>query len=289
MTGAFLSIPITQKNHKHDVLVLEPGSFAKYFWRDLWTYRELFFVLAWRDVSVQYKQTVIGILWAFLRPFLTMIVFTVIFGRLIGLRNEAAAPYALLVFAGLLPWSLFSTSLADASSSLIGNSNLISKVYFPRIIIPAAAIVTSLADFAVSLIILAGLMVWYGYAPGWQLLLLPLFTIMAVLVSLGVGLYLSSMAAKYRDFRYIIPFALQLGLYVSPVGFSSKIVPDAWRLFFDLNPLVGIIDGFRWCILRGQEGFNWQSSSMSICVVATTLWFGIRNFRRNESTFADVI
>jgi len=283
-----LTASTTQDNRKQDALILEPGSFAKYFWRDLWAYRELFFVLAWRDVSVQYKQTVIGILWAFLRPFLTMIVFTVIFGRLIGLRNEAA-PYALLVFAGLLPWSLFSTSLADARNSLIGNSNLISKVYFPRIIIPTAAIVTSLVDFAVSLIILIGLMVWYGYAPGWQLLLLPLFTILAVLISLGVGLYLSSMAAKYRDFRYIIPFALQLGLYVSPVGFSSKIVPDTWRLFFNLNPLVGIIDGFRWCILRGQDGFNWQSSSMSICLVAALLWFGIRSFRRNESTFADVI
>lgn len=274
---------------KQDIRTIEPGSFARNFWRDLWTYRELFFVLAWRDVSVRYKQTIIGVLWAFLRPFLTMVVFTVVFGRLAGLPSEAGAPYALLVFAGLLPWSLFSTSLADAGNSLIGNSNLIGKVYFPRIIIPAAAIVTSLVDFAISLIILAGLMVWYGYVSGWQLVLLPLFTLMAALASFGAGLYLSSMAAKYRDFRYIIPFALQLGLYISPVGFSSNIVPDGWRVLFDLNPLVGVIDGFRWCILGGQSGFNLQSLLISVGGIALVLWFGLRNFRSNESTFVDVI
>jgi lipopolysaccharide transport system permease protein len=274
---------------KQDNLRLEPGSFARYFWRDLWNYRELFFVLAWRDVSVRYKQTMIGLVWAFLRPFLTMVVFTVIFGKLMGLPTEADAPYALLVFAGLLPWSLFSTSLADAGNSLVGNSNLISKVYFPRVIIPAAAIVTSLVDFVVSLFVLLGLMVWYSYFPGWQAFLLPVFTIMTALAALGAGLYLSSMTAKYRDFRYIIPFALQLGLYVSPVGFSSNIVPEAWRPLFSLNPLVGIIDGFRWCILRGQDGFNWQSVVISAAVVALILWVGIRTFRSSESTFADVI
>ena len=274
---------------KQDILRLEAGSFAKHFWRDLWNYREMFFVLAWRDVSVRYKQTTIGLTWAFLRPFLTTVVFTVVFGKLVGLSKEADAPYAVLVLAGLLPWSLFSTSLADAGNSLVGNSNLISKIYFPRVIIPAAAIVTSLVDFAASLFILLGLMVWYRYFPGWQIFLLPVFTAMTALASLGAGLYLSSMTAIYRDFRYIVPFALQLGLYVSPVGFSSKIVPKSWRPIFDLNPLVGIIDGFRWCILRGQDGFHWQSFAISAVVVGLILWVGVRTFRSSENTFADVI
>jgi lipopolysaccharide transport system permease protein len=281
---------------KQDIVVIESESLANHFWRDLrsfwrdlWSYRELFFVLAWRDVSVRYKQTIIGMLWAILRPFLTMVVFTVIFGKLGGFPSEAGAPYALLVLAGLLPWSLFATSLADAGNSLIGNSNLISKVYFPRLIIPAAAIVTSLVDFLISLFVLIGLMVWYQYVPGWAFLLLPAFTMMAAAAALGAGLYISSMTAKYRDFRFIIPFALQLGLYVSPVGYSSNIVPEGWRLVFSLNPLVGIIDGFRWCILRGQEAFNWQSVLISAAVIALMLWFGVRQFRSNEDTLADVI
>jgi lipopolysaccharide transport system permease protein len=274
---------------KQDIVIIESESLANHFWRDLWSYRELFFVLAWRDVSVRYKQTIIGMLWAILRPFLTMVVFTVIFGKLGGFPSEAGAPYALLVFAGLLPWSLFATSLADAGNSLIGNSNLISKVYFPRLIIPAAAIVTSLVDFLISLFVLIDLMVWYQYVPGWPFLLLPAFTMMAAAAALGAGLYISSMTAKYRDFRFIIPFALQLGLYVSPVGYSSNIVPEGWQLVFSLNPLVGIIDGFRWCILRGQEAFNWQSVLISAAVIALMLWFGVRQFRSNEDTLADVI
>jgi lipopolysaccharide transport system permease protein len=274
---------------KQDVLIIKPGSLASRFWRDLWSYRELFFVLAWRDVSVRYKQTVIGLLWAVLRPFLTMVVFTIVFGKLAGLPTEAGAPYALLVFAALLPWNMFSTSVADASSSLIGNSNLISKVYFPRLIIPAAAVVTSLVDFLVSLVILFGLMVWYQYVPGWQFVLLPIFTMMAALAAFGLGLYFSSMTAKYRDFRIIVPFALQFGLYISPVGFSISLVPDNWRLIFSLNPLVGIIDGFRWCILSGESAFNWQSVLISAGVIALLLWIGVRQFRSNESVFADVI
>jgi lipopolysaccharide transport system permease protein len=274
---------------KQDVLIIKPGSLASRFWRDLWSYRELFFVLAWRDISVRYKQTIIGLLWAVLRPFLTMVVFTIIFGKLAGLPTEAGAPYALLVFAALLPWNMFSTSVADASSSLIGNSNLISKVYFPRLIIPAAAVVTSLVDFLVSLVILFGLMVWYQYVPGWQFVLLPIFTMMAALAAFGLGLYFSSMTAKYRDFRIIVPFALQFGLYISPVGFSISLVPDNWRLIFSLNPLVGIIDGFRWCILSGESAFNWQSVLISAGVIALLLWIGVRQFRSNESVFADVI
>lgn len=274
---------------KKKALVIEPGSAARLLWRDLWTFRELFFVLAWRDVSVRYKQTIIGVLWAVVRPLLTMLVFTVIFGRLAGFPSEAGAPYALLVFAALLPWNLFATSLADAGNSLIGNSNLISKVYFPRLIIPAAAVVTSLVDFIISLGILLGLMVWYRFMPGWQILALPVFIGLAAVTAFGPGLYVASMTAKYRDFRFIIPFALQLGLYVSPVGFSTDIVPEKWRLIYSLNPLVGIIDGFRWCILRGGGELNWQSLSITAIVSVAILWFGLRHFRNTEGAFADVI
>jgi lipopolysaccharide transport system permease protein len=273
---------------KQNVLVIKPGSVADRFWRDLWSYRELFLVLAWRDVSVHYKQTAIGLLWALVRPFLTMVVFTIIFGRLAGLPSEAGAPYALLVFAALLPWNLFATSLASAGSSLVGNSSLISKVYFPRLIIPAAAVVASLVDFAVSLAILFGLMAWYRFAPGWQLLLLPIFTALAVFAALGPGLYFSSMTAKYRDFVIIVPFALQLGLYVSPIGFSANIIPEKWRLIYGLNPLVGIIDGFRWCILRNSE-LDWTSILTGVAVAVLMLWLGLRHFRSTEATFADVI
>ncbi len=269
--------------------VIERGSLAKNFWSDLWNYRELFFVLAWRDVAVRYKQTAIGVLWAILRPFLTMVVFTVIFGRLAGLPSDAGAPYALMVFAALLPWNLFSTSLGEASNSLVGNSHLISKVYFPRAVIPAATIATSLIDFVISLVILFGLMVWYQFVPGWQILLLPLFAVMAALASFGPGLYFSAMTARYRDFRLIIPYGLQFGLYLSPVGFSSSIVPEQWRLLYSLNPLVGIIDGVRWCILRGEAALDWRSLAISMTIIAVMLWFGARQFRRNENIFMDAI
>ena len=274
---------------RQDILIIEPASVANRFWRDLWDYRELFFVLAWRDVAIRYKQTAIGILWALLRPFVAMVIFTVIFGKLAGLPSTAGTPYALLVFAGLLPWNLFATSLADAGNSLIGNANLISKVYFPRLIVPAAAIVTSLVDFLVSLFILVGLMIWYQFTPGWQFLLLPVFIVMAALAAFGAGLYVSSMTVRYRDFRIVVPFALQFGMYLSPVGFNAGIVPEKWRLLFDFNPLVGIINGFRWSILRGPDPFDWPSALMSAAVISLTLWLGIRRFERDESILADVI
>ena len=273
---------------KQNSLVIKPGSLSDYFWRDLWSYRELFFVLAWRDVSIRYKQAVIGLLWAIVRPFLTMVVFTVIFGRLGGFPSEAGAPYALLVFSALLPWNLFATSLASAGSSLVGNSNLISKVYFPRLIIPAATVVASVADFLVSLVILLGLMIWYRFVPGWQLVFLPIFTILAALAAFGPGLYFSSMTAKYRDFGIMVPFALQLGLYVSPIGFSVNVIPEKWRLIYSLNPLVGIIDGFRWCILHNRV-LDWEGILTGVAVIALMLWFGLRHFRNTEATFADVI
>jgi lipopolysaccharide transport system permease protein len=270
-------------------LIIEPGLAEKHYWRDLWRYRELFIVLAWRDVAVRYKQTVIGLAWALIQPLLTMIVFTVIFGKIANLPAEGAAPYALMVYAGLLPWQLFSTSLTGASNSLIGNSNLISKVYFPRLIVPASSVVVAFVDFLISFAILACLMLWYMYAPGWQILTLPFFILMAFLASLGPGLYITALNVKYRDFRYIIPFIVQFGLYVSPVGFSSTVIPEQWRLLYSLNPVVGVIDGFRWAILGGQSNIYWPGFILSWAVIVFFLWLGVRQFRKMEKSFADMI
>jgi lipopolysaccharide transport system permease protein len=270
-------------------LVLEPGRAEKNYWRDLWRYRELFLILAWRDISVRYKQTIIGVAWAIIRPFLTMVVFSVIFGRLAKLPSDGNAPYPLLVFAAMLPWSLFSTSLGEASNSLIGSANLISKVYFPRLIIPTATVVTAFVDFLISFVILVGMMIYYRYAPGWNILLLPLFILLALLASLGPGLWITALNVKYRDFRYVIPFVVQFGLYVSPVGFSSSVIPEQWRLLYSLNPMVGVIDGFRWCILGGDSPIYWPGFALSLVIVAFFLWLGISKFRKMEKTFADMI
>ena len=274
---------------QEQILVLGPGRTEKNYWSDLWRYRELFIILAWRDISVRYKQTIIGVLWAILRPFLTMVVFTVIFGRVAKLPSDGNAPYALLVFAAMLPWSLFSTSLGEASNSLISNANLISKVYFPRLIIPVATVVTAFVDFIISFVILLGMMIYYQFPPGWNILLLPLFIILALLASLGPGLWITAINVKYRDFRYVIPFITQFGLYVSPVGFSSNIIPEQWRLLYSINPMVGVIDGFRWCILGGVSPIYWPGFAISLSIVAFFLWLGISSFRKMEKTFADLI
>jgi lipopolysaccharide transport system permease protein len=280
---------IAKARPEEPVLVLEPGRADKNYWRDLWQYRELFLILAWRDLSVRYKQTVIGVVWAILRPLLTMVVFTVIFGRLAKLPSEGNAPYALMVFSAMLPWTLFATSLSDASNSLIGNANLISKVYFPRLIVPTATIVTAFADFLISLVILAVLMVYYRFAPDWNMLLLPVFMLLALLASLGPGLWITALNVKYRDFRIVIPFVAQFGLYVSPVGFSSSVIPERWRLLYSLNPMVGVIDGFRWCILGGASRIYWPGFALGLVVVAFFLWLGVSQFRKMEKTFADLI
>jgi len=269
-------------------IILEPGRAEKNYWRDLWRYRELFQVLAWRDCAVRYKQTVLGVAWAVIRPVLTMAIFTVIFGRLAKLPSEGA-PYPLMVFAGMLPWTFFSTALADASNSLVSNSNLVSKVYFPRLIVPTATIAAAFVDFFIGLLILVVMMIWYQFAPSWQILLLPVFVFLAFLGSLGPGLLITAVNVKYRDFRYVIPFMVQFGLYVSPVGFSSSVVPEKWRLLYSLNPLVGIIDSFRWCILGGKAKIYGPSLGLSIAVVAALLWLGVRQFRKLEKTFADLI
>ncbi len=269
--------------------ILEPGRAEKNYWSDLWRYRELFQVLAGRDISVRYKQTVFGVAWALIRPFLIMVVFTVIFGRVAKLPSEGNAPYALMVFAGMLPWQFFSTALSEASGSLVANANLVSKVYFPRLIVPCATVVVAFVDFLISFVILVGMMIYYQYAPGWQILLLPLFVVVAFLASVGPGLWITSLNVKYRDFRYVIPFLVQFGLYVSPVGFSSSVVPEKWRLLYSLNPMVGVIDGFRWCILGGDSALNWNTFGMSLAVTAFFLWLGIHQFRKMERTFADLI
>lgn len=270
-------------------LVLERGRADSHYWRDLWAYRELFAVLAWRDVAVRYKQTVIGVVWALLRPFLTMLIFTVVFSRLAKLPTEGDAPYPIMVFAGMLPWYLFSSILADASASLVGNANLIGKVYFPRLVIPASTAVVALVDFAINLVMLFGLMLWYGYYPGWEIVLLPVFLLLAMLASLGPAFLVTALNVKYRDFRYIVPFIVQLGMYISPVGFSSAIVPDQWRFWYSLNPIVGVIDGFRWCILGGSTSLYMPSLVISIVVISVFLWLGISYFRRTERGFADLI
>ena len=271
------------------VLIIEPGRTEKNYWGDLWRYRELFVVLAWRDISVRYKQTIIGILWAIIRPFLTMVVFTVIFGRIAKLPSDGNAPYALMVFAAMLPWSLFSNALSESSNSLISNASLIGKVYFPRLIIPAATQVTAFIDFLISFIILLGMMIYYQFAPDWQILLLPLFIILALLATLRPGLWITALNVKYRDFRYIIPFLVQFGLYVSPVGFSSNVVPEKWRLLYSLNPMVGVIDGFRWALLGETAQIYWTGFWISVGLALALFIIGTRFFLRMERSFADVI
>lgn len=272
-----------------DVVIIEAGQGERHYWRDLWRYRELFQVLAWRDLSVRYKQTVIGVLWALIRPFLTMLVFTIVFGRIAKLPTDGNAPYALMVFAGILPWTLFSTGLSEASNSLVNNERLISKVYFPRLIIPIATIVVAFVDFLISLCILVVLMGWYRFVPDWRMAILPFFALLAFVASAGPSLWIASLNVKYRDFRYIIPFIVQFGLYVSPVGFSSSVVPEQWRLLYSLNPIVGVIDGFRWCILRGQSELYLPGLLASLAMTGFFLWFGIRQFRKTEKSFADLI
>jgi lipopolysaccharide transport system permease protein len=283
-----LIIPTQAESERFDLLI-EAGRAEKNYWRDLWRYRELFYFLAWRDILVRYKQTVIGIAWALVRPFLTMLVFTFIFSRVARLPAPGSIPYSLLVFAALLPWQFFSTAMAEASNSLIGNANLISKVYFPRLIVPAGSVITSFVDFLITLGLMAVMMVWYGFLPDWRLLALPLFIALAFAASLGVGLWLCSLNVRYRDFRHIVPFIVQFGLYVSPVGFSSNIVPESWRLIYACNPMVGVIEGFRWALLRGQSPLSGSALIISTLITSFLCLSGIWYFRRTEKTFADII
>lgn len=270
------------------ISVIEAGRAERHYWKDLWRYRELFLFLAWRDILVRYKQTTIGIAWALGRPLITMLVFTMIFSKLANLPSDGA-PYPILVFAGLLPWQFFSSAFSGASDSLVSNVGMISKVYFPRLVIPASAVIVSFVDFLISGIILMGLMIWYGFTPNLRMLALPGFVIVAFAAAFGTGLWIAALNVKYRDFRIIIPFVVQIGLYISPVGFSSSIVPEQWRLLYSLNPMVGVIDGFRWAMLSGNTQFYWPGFILSLSLILLILFTGIAFFRKTEKTFADVI
>ena len=269
-------------------LVIEAGRTESQYWKDLWAYRELFYFLAWRDILVRYKQTVFGVAWALLRPLLTMVVFTVVFGKLAQLPSEGA-PYPILVFAAMLPWQFFSGSLQQCSNSLINDRRLISKVYFPRLIVPMGAVIVSFVDFLVAGSILLGLMAWYDFVPSWRIVTLPLFVLVAFAATVGGGLLFAALNVKYRDFRYVVPFVIQLGLYISPVGFSSTVVPEKWRLLYSLNPMVGVIDGFRWAILGEGSTLYWPGFGLSLVGIGLLLTISIRYFRKTERTFADVI
>lgn len=269
-------------------LIIEAGRTERQYWRDLWRYRELFYFLAWRDILVRYKQTAIGVAWALIRPFLTMVVFTIVFGKLARLPSEGV-PYPILVFAAMLPWQFFASALSESSNSLIVNANLISKVYFPRLVIPASAVIVSFVDFLISGLILLGLMAWYNFVPSWRILTLPFFIMIAFAAAIGGGLWLAALNVKYRDFRYVVPFLVQFGLYISPVGFSSSIVPEQWRLLYSLNPMVGVIDGFRWAILGGTSTLYLPGFLLSLALVVVLLISSLWFFRKVERTFADVI
>ena len=269
-------------------LIIEAGRTERHYWKDLWRYRELFYFLAWRDILVRYKQTIIGVTWAIIRPVLTMLVFTVVFGKLAKLPS-GGAPYPIMVFAALLPWQFFAASFSEAGNSLIANTNMISKVYFPRLVLPTTAVIVSFVDFLISFAILLAMMLWYEFIPDVRIIMLPLFTLMAFAASMAGGLWIAALNVKYRDFRYIIPFVVQFGLYISPVGFTSSIVPDKWRLLYSLNPMVGVIDGFRWAILGGEYQLYWPGFLLSLALVVFILVSGIVYFRKTEKTFADVI
>ena len=271
-------------------LIIEPGRTEKNYWADLYRYRELFYILSWRDLKVRYKQTVVGVLWAFLRPLLTMVVFTIVFGKLAKMQPEGDVPYAIMVFAAMLPWQFFSNAQTEASNSLIGNANLLSKVYIPRLIVPASSVITSFVDFLISFVLLLVLMTYYQYMPTWKILFLPIYIALSFLTAFGLGLYLTALNVKYRDFRYIIPFIVQFGLYISPVGFSSSVIPEQWKTLYYLNPMVSIIDGFRWCIIKDSTTNPLSIYALfSVLMSVVILLIAIRQFRKMEKTFADLI
>jgi lipopolysaccharide transport system permease protein len=270
-----------------DEIIIEPGRAERNYWRDIWRFRDLLYCLAQRDLLVRYRQTAIGVLWAILRPALTMAIFVAF--RQMARLQPSRIPDPILVYAALLPWQFFSNALTDASGSLISNANLISKVYFPRLLVPASAILTSLVDLAVNFALLAVLMLWYRFALGWQALAVPLLVLLTFGVATGIGLFFAALNVKYRDFRFAVPFLVQFGLLVSPIAFETAAVPERWRILYCLNPMVGIIDGFRWALLGGSASFQPISLGISIIVTLAVLLLGIRYFRRTERSFADVI
>jgi lipopolysaccharide transport system permease protein len=269
-------------------LLIEADRIERQYWRDLWSYRELFFFFAWRDLLVRYKQTVVGVSWSLIRPLLTMIVLTVVFGRL-GKMPAGGLPYPLLVFCGMLPWQFFSSAISESGNSLVTHGNMISKVYFPRLVITVSSVMTSFVDFLISAVFLVALMAWYHFLPPAQVVFLPFFVLLAIGASLGTGVWIAALMVEYRDFRFIVPFVVQFGLYLSPVGFQSSLVPERFRLLYSINPIVGIIDGFRWCLLGAKSPLYLPGVAIAVgevvCLVASGIWY----FRKTERTFADVI
>jgi len=271
----------------HEV-VIEAGRLERQYWNDLWRYRELFYFLAWRDILVRYKQTVVGASWAFIRPFVTMVILTVVFGK-VAKMDSGGVPYPILVLCGTLPWQFFSTAVSESAGSILSNTALISKVYFPRMAVPMTAIITSFVDFLVSAVILVLLMGWYHFAPSIRILLLPIFVLQAFIAALGLGLWFSALTVRFRDFRHVVPFIAQIGLYISPVGFSTDAVPQQWRLLYSVNPMVGVIDAFRWSIIGSAAPLYAPGLMMSVLVTAICMFTGVRYFRSTERTFADII
>jgi lipopolysaccharide transport system permease protein len=270
--------------------IIEPGRSEKNYWNDLWRYRELFYILSWRDIKVRYKQTTLGVLWAIIRPLLTMIIFTFVFGKVAKMDVQSTVPYALIVFAGLLPWQFFSNALTESSNSLVGNERLITKVYFPRMIIPASSVITSFIDFLISFVILLILFIVYQYMPPGRIFFMPLFWIMAFFASFGPGLYLTAMNVKYRDFRYIIPFIVQFGLFISPVGYTTAQIPEKYHWLYALNPMTGVIDGFPWCIVTDAPNpLLSYPFYISLAVIILFLFLAVYQFRKMEKNFADLI
>jgi lipopolysaccharide transport system permease protein len=289
MSGQFWNneFSITQSKTIMTEIIIEAGKAERQYWKDLWRYRELFYFLAWRDILVRYKQTVIGIAWAVIRPLLTMLVLTFVFGRLAGM-DSGGIPYPLVVFCGMLPWNFFATAFSESGNSLVSNAGMISKVYFPRLVVPVSSVITSFVDFLISAALMGIIMIYYKFMPGVNALFLPLFVILAFATAFGSGLWISALMVRYRDFRYIVPFVVQFGLYLSPVAFKSSVVPEEWRLLYSLNPMVGVIDGFRWSIL-GEQNVYWPGLAISVVGVFLLIVSGIWYFRKTEKTFADVI
>lgn len=276
------------RKNDENILIIEAGKTEKQYWRDLWQYRELFYFLAWRDIISRYKQTVLGITWSIIRPLLTMLVFTIVFGKIANLPSEEI-PYPIMVYAAMLPWQLFSSSLTQSSESLLSNTSMVSKVYFPRMILPASSIIVAFIDFFISFIIFGIIMIFYRFIPSWKIIFIPAFLFLTFLLALGLGFILSALNVKYRDFRHIIPFIVSFGLYISPVGFSSTVIPQKWKLLYSMNPMVGIIDGFRWCIIGQNINIFNFGFFISLIITFLVLIIGIFYFRKTERTFADRI
>ena len=280
--------PALDAEGRPDITVIEPSrGWISLQLADLWQYRDLLFFLAWRDISVRYKQTALGAAWAIIQPFFSMVVFSLFFGRLAGLSSDGV-PYPIFSYAAMLPWTYFSSAMSSSSNSLVGNANLLTKVYFPRLVIPLATVIPPIVDFIIAFVVLLGMMVYYHITPTWNVLWLPAFLLLALVTALGVGLWLSAMNVKYRDIRYAVPFVVQFWMFASPVTYSSSIVPAQWRVLYGLNPMAGVIEGFRWALL-GTATTPGPIVAASAAAAVLLLVSGAFYFRRMEKTFADVV